>query len=192
VSDNPALPAEKPPAGENGAELTGPALARAALEAAQARSRGARRDREGGYDRTPVAGETGERRRRPRGYSNAGPDPRDPQPFGDVLAKLIKSRGWQRSNAEGTVFGAWEKVVGNEVAEHCRPIRLEGTELTVEAESTAWAMQLRLLSARLIAGIAGHVGHNVVTKLHIHGPTAPAWHGGTRRVPGRGPRDTYG
>ena len=45
---------------------------------------------------------------------------------------------------------------------------------------------------RGIAQIAAQVGHNVVTRLHIHGPVAPNWSRGPRRVRGRGPRDTYG
>lgn len=109
-----------------------------------------------------------------------------------MLARLVKSRGWQRQTAEATVFGAWERMVGVDMASHCRPIRLDNGELNVEAESTAWATQLRLLSRRLLANIASQVGPNVVTKLHIHGPTAPSWQHGPRRVGGRGPRDTYG
>jgi predicted nucleic acid-binding Zn ribbon protein len=159
-------------------ELKGPELARAALDAAAARRATAPR-----RAKTP---------KRLRGYSGPGPDPRDPQPFGAVLAKLVKSRGWEKPAAEATVFGDWPKVVGPDVAAHCRPVKLEGGELTIEAESTAWATQLRLLAAKLLAQIAGQVGHNVVTKLHIHGPAAPSWGRGPRRVRGRGPRDTYG
>ncbi len=162
-------------------ELTGPELARAVLDAAKVR-RAAR----------PSAGKTGGAGRRLRGYSGPGPDPRDPQLFGSVLAKLVKARGWERPAAEATVFGDWPKVVGEEVASHCRPVKLADGELTVEAESTAWATQLRLLAARLLTRIAANVGHNVVTKLHIHGPAAPSWGRGPRRVRGRGPRDTYG
>jgi predicted nucleic acid-binding Zn ribbon protein len=109
-----------------------------------------------------------------------------------VLAKLVKTRGWQKPAAEATVFGDWEKVVGEEVAVHCRPVKLENGELTIEAESTAWATQLRLLARKLLIQIARQVGPNVVTKLHIHGPAAPSWSKGPRRVRGRGPRDTYG
>jgi predicted nucleic acid-binding Zn ribbon protein len=112
--------------------------------------------------------------------------------FSAVLARLVKTRGWQLPAAEATVFGAWERVVGPDVAKHSRPVKLEGGELTVEAESTAWATQLRLLAASLLRRIAAEVGHNVVTKLHIHGPAAPSWNRGPRRVRGRGPRDTYG
>ncbi|MGW0434595.1 DUF721 domain-containing protein [Micromonospora sp. NPDC003197] len=179
-------------------ELAGPELARAVLDAAKARraAAGPRRrtpggaDLEGG-DRTPTAGRSGTGRRL-RGYSGPGPDPRDPQLLGSVLARLVKARGWQRPAAEATVFGEWERVVGAEIAKHSRPVKLENGELTVEAESTAWATQLRLLAASLLQRIAAVVGHNVVRKLHIHGPAAPSWSRGPRRVPGRGPRDTYG
>ena len=109
-----------------------------------------------------------------------------------MLAKLVKTRGWQKPAAEATVFGEWERVVGEDVAAHSRPVKLENGELTVEAESTAWATQLRMLAGKLIVRIANEVGNNVVKKLHIHGPTAPSWSRGPRRVRGRGPRDTYG
>ena len=179
--------AEPPPEIPEG--LTGPELAKAVLDAAQARRRGNR------PVRPPEDTGTGDgkpHRRRPTGYSGPGPDPRDPQPFGALLDKLVRARGWKRPAAEATVFGAWERVVGADIAEHCRPVKLEGTELTVEAESTAWATQLRLLAPSLVQRIAGVIGHNVVSKLHIHGPSAPSWSRGPRRVRGRGPRDTYG
>jgi predicted nucleic acid-binding Zn ribbon protein len=127
-----------------------------------------------------------------RSWSGPGDDPRDPQPFGAVLGKLIKTRGWQKPAAEATLFGQWERVVGAEIAEHSRPVKLTDGELTIEAVSTAWATQLRLLAKSLLKQIAAVVGHNVVTKLHIHGPAAPSWNRGPRRVRGRGPRDTYG
>ncbi|MDG4778326.1 DciA family protein [Micromonospora sp. WMMD961] len=182
-------PGAESTAGE-AAAVSGPELARAVLDAALSKRQAAARAR-----RTPggagadAAGGSG---RRLRGYSGPGPDPRDPQPLGAVLNRLVKARGWQQPAAEATVFGAWERVVGAEVAQNSRPVKLENGELTVEARSTAWATQLRLLAGSLLKQIASEVGHNVVRKLHIHGPAAPSWSKGPRRVRGRGPRDTYG
>ncbi|WP_312034573.1 DciA family protein [Actinoplanes sp. TBRC 11911] len=170
-------------AGAEGA--SGPELARAVLDAALAK----RRDAAARAPRRRSGEGTG---KRPRGYSGPGPDPRDPQLFGDMLQRLVRARGWERPKAEAMVFGAWEKVVGPDVAKHSRPVKLDAGVLTVEAESTAWATQLRLLTARLLKIIAAEVGHNVVTRLNIHGPAAPSWNRGPRRVQGRGPRDTYG
>ncbi|WP_373291253.1 DUF721 domain-containing protein [Pilimelia anulata] len=168
-----------------GSRSAGPELARAVLDAARAHRQAAR------TARRPRGDGTGEPRRR-RGYTGPGPDPRDPQLFGSVIQRLLKSRGWQQSAAEATVLGAWERVVGAEIASHSRPVKLDDGELTVEAESTAWATQLRLLQATLLRNIAGEVGHGVVRRLRIHGPAAPSWSRGPLRVRGKGPGDTYG
>ncbi|MEV4654569.1 DciA family protein [Micromonospora sp. NPDC049301] len=185
----PRTPGSEAAGGGQPAAASGPELARAVLDAALSRRQAAARAR-----RTPGGGGSGDggSGRRLRGYSGPGPDPRDPQPLSAVLNRLVKARGWQQPAAEATVFGAWERVVGAEVAQHSRPVKLENGELTVEARSTAWATQLRLLAGSLLKQIAQEVGHNVVRKLHIHGPAAPSWQKGPRRVRGRGPRDTYG
>ncbi|MBT8224768.1 MAG: DUF721 domain-containing protein [Dactylosporangium sp.] len=181
--DRGSAPADQPQSAERG-----PALARAALDAALAR----RSPRQRAWSRGDTGSVGNPQRRGRRGYTAPGPDPRDPQPLAAVLGKLVKARGWQRPKAEATVFGAWERVVGAEIAAHSRPVKLDRGELTVEAESTAWATQLRLLSGRMLANIGKEIGRNVVTRLHIHGPAAPSWSHGQRRVRGRGPRDTYG
>jgi predicted nucleic acid-binding Zn ribbon protein len=92
----------------------------------------------------------------------------------------------------GLVFGRWAQLVGEEIAEHARPVALREGELTVQANSTAWATQLRLLQRQLLGRISAGVGAGVVTKLRVQGPATPSWHYGPRHVRGRGPRDTYG
>jgi predicted nucleic acid-binding Zn ribbon protein len=164
--------------------LKGPELARAALEAARAAGRTP------STRKRAAAKDGGERRR--RGYTGAGPDSRDPQPFGGLIRRLVADRGWEKPAAEATVLGSWETVVGSDVAAHCRPIGLRDGELTLQAESTAWATQLRLLTPTILGKISGQLGAGIVTKLRIHGPAAPNWKRGPRSVPGRGPRDTYG
>ena len=167
-------------------ESSGAELAQAVLDAARAR-----REQSPPRRRSVVGNGSGSGRRL-RGYSGAGPDPRDPQPFGAIMAKLVKSRGWERPAAEARVFGMWPALVGEDLASHCRPVKLEEGELTIEAESTAWATQLRLLSGKLLHRIGHDVGRDVVKRIHVHGPVAPSWAKGPKRVRGRGPRDTYG
>jgi predicted nucleic acid-binding Zn ribbon protein len=166
------------------AEPAGPQLARAALDAARAAGRTPttrkRRDGESG----------GERRR--RGYTGPGADARDPQPFGRLIRRLVEDRGWEKSTAEATVLGSWDRLVGPEIAARCRPLSLREGELTLQAESTAWATQLRMLTGKLLNRIRAELGPDVVTKIRVHGPATPSWKKGPRSVPGRGPRDTYG
>jgi predicted nucleic acid-binding Zn ribbon protein len=109
-----------------------------------------------------------------------------------VARDLADTRGWSPRVAEGAVFGQWAEVVGEDIAEHAVPTSLREGVLGVSAESTAWATQLRMVQAQLLAKIAAAVGDGVVTSLRITGPTAPSWRKGPRHVRGRGPRDTYG
>jgi predicted nucleic acid-binding Zn ribbon protein len=131
--------------------------------------------------------------RRRRGWSGAGADEhRDPQTIGRLASRISSQRGWAPQLANGSVFGRWAELVGPEVAEHATPVSLREGELTVQAASTAWATQLRMLQRQLLGRIAAGLGNGVVTSLRIHGPSAPSWRRGPRHVSGRGPRDTYG
>ena len=95
--------------------------------------------------------------------------------------------------AEARVFADWTALVGPEIAGHCQPVSLREGELRLSAQSTAWATQLRMLSATLLTRLVAELGPDVVTRLHISGPVGPSWRHGAWSVPGaRGPRDTYG
>lgn len=127
-----------------------------------------------------------------RTWSGPGPDKRDPQPLGVAARDLAKTRGWSPKVAEGAVFAQWAAAVGDQISEHAEPTALVDGVLSVAAESTAWATQLRMVQAQLLAKIAAVVGDGVVTSLKITGPVGPSWRKGPRHISGRGPRDTYG
>ena len=118
---------------------------------------------------------------------------RDPQTLGDELDAFVSERGWKVDVAVGSVIGRWPSIVGTEVAQHCHPVEFVDTVLTVRADSTAWATNLRLMANTLMASLAREVGEGTVSQIRVVGPSAPSWSKGARRVQdGRGPRDTYG
>jgi predicted nucleic acid-binding Zn ribbon protein len=136
------------------------------------------------------------RRRDPNGRTATaaapGRDGRDPSLLGDQLDRLLLDRGWNIDVAIGSVMGRWPAIVGNEVAAHCIPVTFSDGVLTVRAESTAWATQLRLMSSTILARLETEVGKDAVTELEVRGPSAPSWSRGLRKSTGPGPRDTYG
>jgi predicted nucleic acid-binding Zn ribbon protein len=181
---------EKPEVPDQLSGLTGRDLVRRVLEEARGAARTQGKD-VGRGRRLPatrrVAG-AGSRRR----WSGPGPDARDPQPLGGATRELAKKQGWSARVAEGAVFGRWPAVVGANIAEHATPTGLRDGVLTVTAESTAWATQLRIIQTQVMAKIAAEVGDGVVTSLKITGPAGPSWRKGPLHIAGRGPRDTYG
>ena len=161
------------------AALTGPDLARAALAQAKARAK------EKGL--SPRS-----RPRRSVDRGAAGGSSRDPVTFGAAVQRLVAERGWETTTAAARVMGEWDRLVGPEVSDHCRPASLLEGELVLVAESSAWATQLRLLARPLVERLGAQLGPGVVKRVVVRGPAQPDWRHGPRRVQGRGPRDTYG
>jgi predicted nucleic acid-binding Zn ribbon protein len=55
----------------------------------------------------------------------------------------------QMASRMGGVFGKWSEAVGEAVAAHVKPVKLDGTKLIVEVDDPAWATQLRFLEGPL-------------------------------------------
>lgn len=185
------------PAGD--AARRGPDMARAALEAARARNAAARAGSRTGRQGTTSEKASGApagaaaRRLRRRRWSGPGVDrARDPQRLGETVTTWLSATGAGREVVKATVFTRWAELVGPDIAAHATPVSLVDGELLVQAESTAWATQLRLLSAGMIRKINAEIGRGTVTRIRTAGPAGPSWRFGNRHVPGRGPRDTYG
>lgn len=112
--------------------------------------------------------------------------------LGESVRRLVQERGWEDTRASAAVLAGWDDLVGPEVASHCRPVSLIDGQLSLVAESTAWATQIRLLRRELLGSLATRVGAGVVQAIEVRGPVQPDWRRGPRRVQGRGPRDTFG
>lgn len=126
------------------------------------------------------------------GWSGPSGDERDPLPLGSAVDRLVGEHGWSQELAVHGAVARWDQVVGPEVAAHVRPERYSTGELTVRADSTAWATQVRLLAPNLVRRLNEEIGDGTVMRVTVLGPNAPTWRRGPRTVPGRGPRDTYG
>ena len=175
------MSAEPPEPSRRGADLAREALTRAKTgKSAIAKS--------GAVQRRRIAGA----RARGTDWTGAGPDDRDPQAVGSTIRDLVDGRGWQQTTQVAKVLACWEDIVGVAIADHCHPEAVNDGELVLAAESTSWATQLRMLAPSLIAKVEEQLGRGVVTSIRVHGPTGPGWGHGSRRVAGRGPRDTYG
>jgi len=177
--DEQRSPTPQPP-GEPPVDLGRSLLAQAQADARKAGRRTA--------DRKAVRTGDVDRQRR----SSAVPDDRDPQTLGSSVDRLVTERGWGTQAAVGGVVARWPAVVGAELADHCDPERFADSVLTVRAESTAWATQLRLLAPMLVARLNAECGEGTVTQVRVLGPGGAPQRSGRLRVPGPGPRDTYG
>lgn len=92
--------------------------------------------------------------------------PSDPIPLSSSLDAVVKSlRGPSRA-AVGGVFGRWAEAVGDQIAAHVQPVRLDGGTLLVEVDDPAWATQVKLLTATIIERLVTVAGVTV-TRIDV-------------------------
>jgi predicted nucleic acid-binding Zn ribbon protein len=105
-----------------------------------------------------------------------------------------KPDGWTDRDPVRAVSGAWEEIVGADVAAHAWPVAIEGACLVVGTPSSAWSQQLQFLSDRILegvralpegAGVARLVFRNGRARSSRGAPTRPAPR--PRRVAGAAP-----
>ena len=175
----PPAPASRP----GGADRAG--LAREALRAARADA-AARGRRATGPLSGAAAGGRADPAARPRLRRE------DPEPLNAAISGLIDEQGWRLQAKAGAMFGRWDQIVGPELAAHTRPDGFADGELTITADSTAWATQVRLLAPALVRRLNAELGDGSVTRVKIRGPATQRRPGQWRTRDSRGPRDTYG
>ena len=133
---------------------------------------------------------------RKRGAAEPGSEPfspgRDPRGLGAVLDVLTTELGWDSELDKAELISAWSELVGETTADKSRPIGIADGVLTVQCDSTAWATQLRIMRAELLAAIAQRYPRAGIQSIRFNGPDVPSWKYGFRSMQGRGPRDTYG
>jgi predicted nucleic acid-binding Zn ribbon protein len=85
----------------------------------------------------------------------------DPTPITSSLDAVMRSlKGPGRQQVSG-VFGRWDELVGPQIAQHARPIRLDAKVLVIEVDDPAWATQIHLLSMEIRTRLATEVGAEV-------------------------------
>lgn len=95
-------------------------------------------------------------------------DPWRPWHVRESLDRLLAGFQAPASDVLEAIFGRWHEIVGADLAEHCKPVSVQGDLLTVKAEDPAWASELQWLESEVVARLAEVAGSARVTRLRVH------------------------
>jgi predicted nucleic acid-binding Zn ribbon protein len=96
-----------------------------------------------------------------------GTEARDPIPIADALAAVRAELGLPDTDAFLTLVEAWSDVVGADVAAHAHLDSLHDGTVSVVADSTLWASQLRYLETTIRDRANDLVGSDVVHAVRV-------------------------
>lgn len=71
----------------------------------------------------------------------------------NLLPQLSQQRGWQEQLELHSVFLDWNDLLENEIAAHCKPLKIVKKVLWAEAENSAWLQQFQYQSAFILQSL---------------------------------------
>ena len=86
---------------------------------------------------------------------------RDPERLTDVLGKVMRRLKFSDRGAAVSLFSQWPTIVGESIAEHVVPLRLEKRRLLVEVDDPMWATQMKFLESQVLSTLREHLGDEV-------------------------------
>jgi len=98
-----------------------------------------------------------------------GPDRGDsgPRPLDTSLDAVSRKLGMKDSRGLGRLFAHWSEIVGAGMAEHVRPVRLDGESLVVSVDHPAWATQVRRMGEQLLDRVAEETGAARASRVEV-------------------------
>ena len=117
---------------------------------------------------------------------------RDPKPLGEAIDVLTRSSGWEPHLQREDLALNWEEIAGAENAAHSHIETFSRGVVVVRCDSTPRSKQMHMMRSHFLTRVIQLYPQAGVTDIRFFGPDVPSWNHGIRRVPGRGPRDTYG
>ena len=90
---------------------------------------------------------------------------REPRSIGESLKSVTAGFGSRGRAIDLT--DRWSEAVGEAIAAHARPERLEAGRLTVVVDDPAWATELRYHSARILDALNANPGAATISELRL-------------------------
>lgn len=85
----------------------------------------------------------------------------------ESLSELSRQLGTGPPDTLAAVFSRWPETVGEAVAGHTRPERIDGETLVVSVDSPAWASHLRTLAPKVISRLRDATGPDGPSRLVV-------------------------
>lgn len=90
-----------------------------------------------------------------------------PQPVGGGVERVLKHLNAPKADVVESVFSDWERLVGEVIAEHTTPVRIEKGVLYLEVDNPAWASEMEWMSEELLRRITAKANTVEITAIRV-------------------------
>lgn len=84
---------------------------------------------------------------------------------GSILSNLLQDNGYAQKLREHRAWQIWDKVVGPQIAQHARPLRIREGVLEVRVDQPIWMQQLRLMAPQILGKLNRALGEELIREI---------------------------
>jgi hypothetical protein len=79
--------------------------------------------------------------------------PSGSKPLGRVLPSMVEDQGWAKQLDLHAIFPRWPDLVGPEIRDHARPLKIDREVLWLEVENSSWLSQLQYSKLEILDAV---------------------------------------
>jgi predicted nucleic acid-binding Zn ribbon protein len=91
----------------------------------------------------------------------------EPRALDGSLEALSRRLGMEGAVGVGRLFAGWSEIVGEAMAEHVQPVRMDRSALVVTVDHPAWATQVKRLGDALLDRASAYAGVERPGRLEV-------------------------
>ena len=91
-------------------------------------------------------------------------DERRSTSLGEEVNRLLQRLGSPNIDTVSGVFGLWKELVGEQVAQHVSPIKLDRGRLLIEVDDPAWSTHMKFLERDICTTLSHHLKQESVSR----------------------------
>ena len=87
-------------------------------------------------------------------------------PLSEGINRLLHRLGSPYIDTVSGVFGLWKELVGEQVAQHASPVKLDRGRLLIEVDDPAWSTHMKFLERDICTSLS-HVTGTIISGIDV-------------------------
>jgi predicted nucleic acid-binding Zn ribbon protein len=85
----------------------------------------------------------------------------------EILNKILKTYHIEKDIKKEQLFENWERIIGKNLADKCKPVKVEENILFLKVKNSVWRNELKLRQSDLLNLIQKNTGNKIITNLRF-------------------------
>lgn len=85
--------------------------------------------------------------------------------IGEIISRVMTRQGYEKRSRQGPIYELWPQMVGEILAQKCRPVAIQKGVLVVQVDDSVWMHELQIQKYQILQRLWKLVGEDQVSDI---------------------------